>query len=273
MWANYSTRDAADFLGLPESAIRGCVQEGVVASKDGSTGLRLNFRDLLVLKKVKTLAHQGISMRRVRRQLGELRRRLPASSSLSELSLAAHEGHVIVRDSATAWRADSGQLVFDFILDEPDGQVQNIPLKRVAPPEPILPLSTSEWLERARELEEEDSEGAISAYKNALRMQPDCGDTYINLGRVFAETGSLRQASDCFKRALDLDPADSTALYNLGVVSQDAGKDENAIDFYLRALDIDPDLAEAHYNLATIFDRIGDGKAAIRHINEYRKLN
>ncbi|MEM9487758.1 MAG: tetratricopeptide repeat protein, partial [Myxococcota bacterium] len=83
------------------------------------------------------------------------------------------------------------------------------------------------------------------------------------------ETGS---AEECFQRALTLDPADVTAIYNMGVVSQDAGKDRQAIDFYLHALRIEPDLAEAHYNLATVYDRQGEPRAAIRHINEYRKL-
>ncbi|MBA3502616.1 MAG: tetratricopeptide repeat protein, partial [Deltaproteobacteria bacterium] len=71
---------------------------------------------------------------------------------------------------------------------------------------------------------------------------------------------------------IDLDPADATAYYNLGVIAQDAGKEADAIALYHRALELDPQLAEAHYNLATLFDQGGDSRAAIRHINEYRKL-
>jgi len=56
------------------------------------------------------------------------------------------------------------------------------------------------------------------------------------------------------------------------VVSQDAGREAEAVELYRRALELDPTLAEAHYNLATIFDQTGDSRAAIRHINEYRKL-
>jgi tetratricopeptide (TPR) repeat protein len=56
------------------------------------------------------------------------------------------------------------------------------------------------------------------------------------------------------------------------VISQDAGKEEDAIGHYRRALELDPRLAEAHYNLATLFEQSGDSRAAIRHINEYRKL-
>jgi tetratricopeptide (TPR) repeat protein len=178
-----------------------------------------------------------------------------------------------VRDRTRAWRADSGQLVFGFVLDEPAGQVAAMPApRRVPAPEPLTPMTADDWVERAVSLEEEDPEASAEAYRRALRLRPDSSEMYINLGRLYAENGQLKKASDCFQRALELDPTDATSLYNLGVVSQDAGLDDDAKDFYYRALRVDPDLAEAHYNLATIFDRIGETRAAIRHINDYRRL-
>ena len=92
------------------------------------------------------------------------------------------------------------------------------------------------------------------------------------MGRVYAENGAATQAELVFSKALRIDPNDSTAAYNLGVVAQDDGRDGDAISFYHRALGLEPNLPEAHYNLATILDREGDQKAAIRHLNAYRKL-
>jgi len=89
---------------------------------------------------------------------------------------------------------------------------------------------------------------------------------------MFAESGDTGAAHECFSSAIELDPGDATAYYNLGVIAQDAGKEADAIGMYRRALELDPHLAEAHYNLATLFDQSGDSRAAIRHINEYRKL-
>ena len=89
---------------------------------------------------------------------------------------------------------------------------------------------------------------------------------------MLAETGDADAARSAFARALELDPDEATAYYNLGVLEQDAGNEADAIHMYHRALELDPTLAEAHYNLATLFDRTGDARAAIRHINEYRKL-
>jgi tetratricopeptide (TPR) repeat protein len=254
----------------------------LLVNTESGVARRFTFRDLLVLRIVKSLSANGVSMRRARRQLRELSRRLPPGTSLAELSITASGGHVVVRDESRAWRADTGQLLLDLDLDAepgagnvepPGGQLQAIPLRREAPaPAPVSSPTADEWFERAVDLEETDPVAAISAYKRALRLRPDCTETLINLGRLYAETGDSEQASEAFERALEHDPVDATAHYNLGVVAQDDGRDEDAISRYRRALELDPSLAEAHYNLATIFDRVGDPRAAIRHINEYRKL-
>jgi len=226
-----------------------------------------------VLRVVKALVDSGVSMRRVRRQLRALRARLPASVSLAEVSIEQEGGQVIVRSGNQRWHADTGQVGFDFYAKEPLGEIEPLPVRREAvAPAPVASLTSDEWFDRAVELEEEDVDAAMAAYRRVLRLRPDCTETLINLGRLRAETGDTRGAADCFRDALRIDPRDATAMYNLGVVAQDEERDEEAIELYRRALQLDSGLAEAHYNLATLLDRAGDGPAAIRHINAYRKL-
>ena len=273
MWDGYSTRQAADFVGLPESTIRGCLRAGVIAPDADAIPIKLSFRDLRVLASIKQLISDGVPFKRVRRQLGALQQRLSGQTSLAGISLTSHGGHVVVREQTRAWRADNGQMVFDFHDRADRGRVHTMPVRHQAPgPEPVLAMNADEWFERGVKLEELNTDKAIEAYERALRLRPDSTETWINLGRLFAETGLTERASTCFNQALSVDPADATAIYNLGVVSQDAGRDQEATEYYQRALQIDPYLAEAHYNLATIFDRNGDPRSAIRHINEYRKL-
>ena len=276
MWSGYSTRDAAELAGLPESAVRSCARSGLLS--DGATAFpaRFSFQDLAVLKSVKDLAGQGVSLRRIRRQLAELRRRSKTSAGLSALTLSAFGGQVVVREAGFAWQAESGQLLLDFgapSVPSVAGQVTAMPIRRdAAPPEPAYALTADQWFERATELEESDPAAAIDAYQQVLRLRPDSSEALINIGRIHAESGQAALATECFTRALEIDPRDATAVYNLGVVAQDMGNDDEAIRLYRGALELDPHLAEAHYNLATIFDRAGDPKAAIRHIHEYRKL-
>jgi TPR repeat/Tetratricopeptide repeat len=275
VWTSYSARHAAQLIGLPESAIRSCIRDGLVGTP-GTVPAQLTFRDLSALRTVKALVDAGLSLPRVRRELARLQGALPNGTSLAELTVEVRGGHIQLRGT----RADEetpGQLPLPFdLIDEPTppaGELRELPRSPDAPvPLAVAPATAEQWLARALQLEERDPVAAIDAYRRSLRLRPECTEAWLNLGRIFAEAGDPDAANDCFHSALDLDPLDPTVHYNLGVIAQDAGKEQDAITHYHRALELDPRLAEAHYNLATLFDQSGDSRAAIRHINEYRKL-
>ena len=280
MWTSYSARHAAQLIGLPESAVRSCIRDGLVGTP-GTVPAQLSFRDLSALRTVKALVDAGLPLPRVRRELLEIQKQLPAGTSLAELTVEARNGQLHVRGTPPP-PGSEGQLalpLFDVTIDQdapelrPAGELRELPRPADGPmPAAVPPATADQWMSRAQLLEERDPVAAIDAYRRSLRLRPDCTEAWINLGRLFAESNDGDAARDCFKSALALDPAESTAYYNLGVLAQDAGKESEAIDFYRRALELDPQLAEAHYNLATLFDQSGDSRSAIRHINEYRKL-
>ena len=273
MWTSYSARHAAQLIGLPESAVRSCIRDGLVGTP-GAVPAQLSFRDLAALRTVKSLVDAGLPLPRVRKELIALANSLPAGTSFTELTIESHDGHVHVR-GAPPTRA-SGQLALELdplSRPRPEGELREMPRAPDAPvPVAVPPATAEQWLTRAQALEERDPVAAIDAYRRSLRLRPDSTEAWINLGRLFAEASDAGSASDCFKSALELDPAEPTAVYNLGVLAQDAGKESEAIELYRKALELDPQLAEAHYNLATLFDQSGDSRSAIRHINEYRKL-
>ena len=272
MWSSYSARHAAQLIGLPESAVRSCVRAGLFGS--GDLPLRLSFRDLSALRTVKALVDAGLPLVRVRRELARIQRELPAGTSLAELTVEARGGCVHVRGQPPPPDA-RGQLSLplDITIDPAPGELRELPRAADAlAPTPVAPATADQWLQRAQTLEDRDPVSAIDAYRRSLRLRPACTEAWINLGRLFAEAADGDAARECFDKALELDPSDATAHYNLGVLAQDAGRETDAIASYRRALELDPQLAEAHYNLATLFDQSGDSRAAIRHINEYRKL-
>lgn len=281
MWTSYSARHAAQLIGLPESAVRSCIRAGLVGAPN-TVPAQLSFRDLSALRTVKALVDAGLPLPRVRRELARIQQALPAGATLAELTVEARGHHVHVRGTAPP---AGGQLVlpFDVSLDPvaappappaPSlGEVRELPRAPDAPaPIAVAPATADQWLARGVTLEERDPVAAIDAYRRSLRLRPECSEAWINLGRLFAESGDADAARDCFQHALEVDANDATAYYNLGVLAQDAGKEADAIAMYRRALELDAALAEAHYNLATLFDQSGDSRAAIRHINEYRKL-
>lgn len=276
MWTSYSARHAAQLIGLPESAIRSCIRDGLVGTP-GTVPAQLTFRDLSALRTVKALVDAGVPLPRVRRELVRIQLGLPGGASIAELTVEARGGQVHIR-GAHGDAELAGQLALPLEVamapaSAPTGELRELPRPPDGPvPIAVAPATAEQWLARALQLEDRDPVAAIDAYRRSLRLRPECTEAWINLGRMFAESGDPQAAHDCFRSALELDPADATAYYNLGVVAQDAGKEEDAIGFYRRALELDPRLAEAHYNLATLFDQSGDSRAAIRHINEYRKL-
>ena len=278
MWTSYSARHAAQLIGLPESAIRSCIRDGLVGMP-GTVPAQLTFRDLSALRTVKSLIDAGLPLPQVRRELVRIQLALPDGASLAELTIELRGGQVHVRGSATAAEL-RGQLALPLdpgpaepVEPGPAGELRALPR---SPDLPVLvavaPATAEQWLSRALQLEDRDPVAAIDAYRRSLRLRPDCTEAWINLGRMFAESGDAGAAHECFSSAVELDPDDATAYYNLGVIAQDAGKEAEAIEMYRRALAFDPGLAEAHYNLATLFEHSGDSRAAIRHINEYRKL-
>jgi hypothetical protein len=275
VWTSYSARHAAQLIGLPESAVRSCIRDGLVGTP-GAVPAQLSFRDLAALRTVKALVEAGVPLPRVRKDLVQIQTQLPSGATLAELTVEARDGRVHVRGTPTA-ASSNGQLA--LVLEPPPrkpppaGELRELPRAPDAPvPVAVPPATADQWLARGQVLEERDPVAAIDAYRRSLRLRPDCTEAWINLGRLFAESSDAEAAHDCFKSALELDPAEPTALYNLGVLAQDAGREAEAIELYRKALVLDPQLAEAHYNLATLFDQSGDSRAAIRHINEYRKL-
>ena len=273
MWTSYSARHAAQLIGLTESAVRSCIRDGLVGTP-GTVPAQLSFRDLAALRTVKALVETGMPLPRVRKELVRIQRTLAPGTSISELTVEARgdQVHVCGSDGEALYR---GQLVLalDPSQSQPQGELRELPRAPDAPaPAFVAPATAEQWIQRAMTLEERDPVAAIEAYRRSLRIRPECTEAWINLGRLFAESGDATAAHDCFRSALDLDPADATAYYNLGVIAQDAGNEGDAIALYRRALELDPQLAEAHYNLATLFDQSGDSRSAIRHINEYRKL-
>jgi hypothetical protein len=277
VWTGYSARHAAQLIGLPESAVRSCMRDGLVGAPNPGAATfpaQLSFRDLAALRTVKALVDAGVSLPRVRRDLAAIQQ--ATGTSIAELTVEVRDGRVHVRGATgETMELPTGQLSLPFdppapVAEPPMGAVRELP--RSDAPAVALPATADQWMQRAMALEERDPPAAIDAYRRSLRIRPECTEGWINLGRLHAETGDATSAHECFRTALERDPDEATVYYNLGVLAQDAGNEADAITLYRRALELDPQLAEAHYNLATLFDQAGDSRSAIRHINEYRKL-
>lgn len=87
----------------------------------------------------------------------------------------------------------------------------------------------------------------------ALRLDPNNGQLYNNLGCIYYRQGQIGEAISTFEKAIRLDPANFEAHYNLGncYVKQDML--EQAISHYLATLKLDPGHVNAQLNLAMVY--------------------
>ena len=85
---------------------------------------------------------------------------------------------------------------------------------------------------------------AINCQLYLIRFQPDCVDTWYNLGCAYQDNCQDEDAVKCFKQVLSLDPNAIKAFYNLGKIEADKGQLTSAKKYYHAALDQDPNFAE-----------------------------
>src|SRR6185369_16994083 len=129
VWTSYSARHAAQLIGLPESAIRSCIRDGLVGTP-GTVPAQLTFRDLSALRTVKALVDAGLPLPRVRRELARIQLGLPSG------------GQVHIR-GAHGSEELCGQLALRFdAADEaapPAGQMRELP----RPPDAPVPVAVA----------------------------------------------------------------------------------------------------------------------------------
>jgi tetratricopeptide (TPR) repeat protein len=275
---SYTTRDVAQILGFSESEIRSYVRAGFLQpQRESGNRLSFTFPDLVFLRAAKGLEDAGVPARRVRRSLARLRKQLPEGGGLAGVKITAQGDSVLVSDTGGIWNADSGQALFDF--DAADASADP---PRVAPHGPrALRIVRRDDRETdsdrlfilATELEASAPEKAVAAYERVLELDPDRSDALVNLGLLLHESGDAAGAEAHYRRAVEVDSSDATAAFNLGVALEDLGRAREALDAYRRAITLDPASADAHYNASHLCARLGETAAALRHLQQYRKLS
>ncbi len=259
---SYTVREVSAMLGLSAAQIRSYANRGFLRPERGARGeLRFGFHDLVILRTANELAAANVPQRKVRRVLQRLREQLPDGRSLTGVRIAADGDRVIVSDGAAVWNPESGQVLFDFSVEE---------LQEIAA---LTPKDDVEELyELACEFESSSPEQARDIYQRLLERDPDHVDAHVNLGRLLHEDAVPAAAEKHYRRALEIDPEHETAAFNLGVALEDLGRFRDAIEAYLHALELDPRNADAHFNLAGLYERRGEKAAALRHLKTYRRL-
>ncbi len=105
---------------------------------------------------------------------------------------------------------------------------------------------------------------AITAYQNAVRVEPRSVDAYRGWGNVLVAIDQPALAQAQYEAALGLDPNDHRTLNGLGVVRDMAGDHGAAQDYYRRGLGIAPDHLPLQNNYGLSLALSGNYQEAVR---------
>lgn len=94
---------------------------------------------------------------------------------------------------------------------------------------------------------------AIVAYRQALRINSEYADAWNNLGNTYNRVKRRDEAIFAFRQALRIDPGMAFTWNNIGIVYNELKRNKEALDAYRQALRIDPDYANAWSNLGNAY--------------------
>lgn len=270
----YTTREVARLLGISANKVRSFARAGFISAERGDRGeYRFTFEDIVLLRTAKELGDARISPRRVWNALRSLRGQLPTGKSLASVRITAQGDQVVVRDKATAWDPESGQLGFSFSVAEVADQVAPLVRSAAHAAHTKQDLTSDDWYELGLDLELiSATEDAKVAYRITIELDPRNADAHINFGRLLQVEGETDRAETHYRKALELAPRSATASFNLGTVLEDRGESGEAVESYRKAVQLLPSFADAHYNLAQLYEKRGNRGAALQHLARYKTL-
>lgn len=114
-------------------------------------------------------------------------------------------------------------------------------------------------------------DGAIQAYHDALKANPQFAQAARCLGFLYAGKKQPGEAEDYFLLALRLAP-DANTWYNLGFIRDQDGRREQAIEAFRQAVQLDPRLDRAWYGLGMAQAHLGRHQEAVPALERAAQL-
>jgi tetratricopeptide (TPR) repeat protein len=109
-------------------------------------------------------------------------------------------------------------------------------------------------------------------WKYSLRLDPQNGVAWCNLGDFLMQANRITEAIQCFDRAKTLAPYYTDAWFNLGNAYRKNQQLESAIEAYRRILTYEPTHSAAHHNLAVVYAQQTNWALAVSHYQISQKI-
>lgn len=76
----------------------------------------------------------------------------------------------------------------------------------------------------------------MADFSQALSLNPNHGNTYLNRGHMYATSGEFKKAIDDYNKVISLDPQDGLAYLNRGMAYYKLGENQKALSDLQKAI-------------------------------------
>ncbi|HEY5315037.1 MAG TPA: MerR family transcriptional regulator [Pirellulales bacterium] len=276
----YTPAMLADLLGVPVAVIRRWHRRGLIVPARQVRRLPyFDFQEVATARRLAELLTSGAKPAAIERQLGALKRWLPAiARPLAQLSVIVEGRELLLRQGDGLVDA-AGQWRFDFEAEDslPADAAPTVPFSPLAgsPDNASLaaPASPDELCQWAAELEEAGQlDQAADAYRAALVAGGPRPEICFQLAELLYRMGEVAAACERYYMAVELDEDYVEARANLGCVLAERGRPELAIAAFEGALRYHGDYPDAHFHLARLLDEAGQHGEARGHWESFLQL-
>lgn len=116
-------------------------------------------------------------------------------------------------------------------------------------------------------------EEALAMYQKVIKANPHKTDAYLNIGSIYSRLGKMDEAREYFQDAARAGGGSAKAWFNLAFLEESDGKLEEAKKLYLKSISLDPQNAEACYNLGNLYAKLNDQVKALEQFKKTVEIN
>ncbi|MGH9748659.1 MAG: tetratricopeptide repeat protein [Candidatus Polarisedimenticolia bacterium] len=115
---------------------------------------------------------------------------------------------------------------------------------------------------------------ALAAFEQAVLLNPQRSEAYLKMAAGYEKRKDTAKAEEMYQKFSAADPSRAAeSLYNIGVIAWNENRTKDAVQYFGRAAQLDPQYALAHRELGYALMRQQDFKGALKHFQEYLRLN
>ncbi|VVB77050.1 VCP-like ATPase [uncultured archaeon] len=111
--------------------------------------------------------------------------------------------------------------------------------------------------EAGKLFEQNDFEGAVRLYTDAIGKEPDYASAYFNRALAYAILNKYGEATDDANKVLQIEPDSCDAPYVMGIINEYKHDNAKAVEWYEKSLKSNPNYEQAKTRLAALKEKMG----------------